>query len=212
MSPDFVTIGILPRLSIDICWAFLPVKTISIKFPLIGICAIFCPSLKISKEEENSLILTPDLAKALAFGITNIWGDPESKEGRILIWFPLFAGKKVTSLSSSCWTIGWIASIEGPVTSILIDLEPPTERPKRDACLTKALAPGSLNIGLIKTILSSLTLEGSFEAAPANAPPGKATKKNLSISGGPFSSVFPSHKGFAEASIFSAILRVSSIE
>ena len=64
-----------------------------------------------------------------------------------------------------------IVSKSGPVISIRIDLEPPTDLPNKEACLTKAEAPGSANTGRLNTCLSSPTRVGSSAAAPAKAPP-----------------------------------------
>ena len=210
--PDLAIIGILPRVSTVRFWASTPDKTRSIRSPLIGIWRTLAPSLKTSRAEENSLTVIPARARAVVFGVIRTCGEPASRDGRSLIWFPLDLGNFWLSSESRFLTIGSIRSKLGPVTSTRIDLLPPTERPNNDAWLTKALAPGSLNTGLINTIFNSATLELSLAEAPAKAPPWKATKKNLSISGGPPSFVLPSHKGLAAFSIFSAIRSVSSIE
>ena len=108
--------------------------------------------------------------------------------------------------------MGRMASRLGPLISIRIEREPPTDRPNSDAWRTKAPVPGSEKIGRLSTSCSSDTRDGSFAEAPAKAPPEKATKKKRSMAGGPPSSGSVSQSGRAADSIFSAMRSVSSRE
>ena len=195
--------------SLPACW---PARVKSINSPSIGIWLTRIPSLKTSTACAKLCIDIPAAASLAGSGDSWICGVPVFKLGRTLIWLPSRRGKARLNAPFSAVATVPIFSCDAPVTSRLIEREPPTERPNSEAWRTKARAPGSAKTGRVRTDFNSFTRPGSAEEAPAKAPPAKATKKKREISGGPSSVVCPSHKGRAVSSIFPAMRLVSSIE
>ena len=151
--------------------AFDPDNTISINWPSIGTCITLAPSLNTSTAVDNSRTVTPARARAVKSGVMRIWAAPVSREGRARIWLPSRRENRASSAAFACIATGRTSSRVGPTISTRMDRDPPTDRPKSDACWTNARAPGSANTGRASTICNSLTRDGSFAAAPAKAPP-----------------------------------------